>query len=301
MSRIIVQLLNCKITPSPLTVSNRAVIREGYFKLNWITMKRKNMLIMHPILPIPLLFRPSELEKTFSFNTISFPRERRRYYSNYTKRKLKALGSWSHNVTRVATSAWLCQKTIMNNALYLQKNEKKLQVHISLCRDLSCQHNVNRMRLFFSQHSSPKPNYIETVSLSIVLLNTHRTVTFIMNRKGKLLKNTEKWHQLNRTIINISNIIKGKNLPVCLYSTIHTQKKTTKSWTWVLSWAFEKTTSSLKFGCFSMFVRSTSIFTSFWNTCCLVCLWFDWCHVTWSWNMKFHDRQHPESTYSTSL
>lgn len=45
MSRTIVWMLNCKTTPSPLTVSNRAVIREGYFKLNWITMKRKNMLI----------------------------------------------------------------------------------------------------------------------------------------------------------------------------------------------------------------------------------------------------------------
>jgi len=139
--------------------------------------------------------------------------------------------------------------------------------------------------------SSPKRNYIKTVSLSIVLLN----------RKVKALKNTEKWHQLNRTIIGISNFIKIKNLPVCLYSTIHTRNKTTKPCTRVLSWALEKTTSALKYGTFSMFVSSTSIFASFWNTCFLVCLWFDCCHVTWSWNMKFHARQHPASTYSTDV
>lgn len=147
--------------------------------------------------------------------------------------------------------------------------------------------------------SSPKQNYIETVSLSIVLLNTPGTVTFIMSRKVKALKNTGKWHQLRRT--NFSNFIKTKNLPVCLYSTVHTQNKVTKSWTWVVSRAFEKTPSSLKYGTFSMFVSSTSIFASFWNTCFLVFLWFDWCHVTWSWNMKFHARQHSESTHSTSL
>lgn len=126
MSRIIVLLLNCKRMPSPLTASNRAVIREGYFKLNLTIMKRKNVLIStsnHFFFFLFLCYSDFQHLKKQSdlIQSPSKDKKARRFDSNYTKCTMKALGSRLHNVTGIVSSAWLCQKNIIRIMLLIYR------------------------------------------------------------------------------------------------------------------------------------------------------------------------------------